>query len=277
MGRKIRQSGQREKAEKAVAAVTAVAVAEKKRVVVIDKTPGSEAHVKGAARLAEQISIIKGAAADVGLGFVRLGIALARVKREELWRFATPPAESFAAWAERELGYTRMSIGNLIAVGECGLPPESIGKLGPSVAYVVARAPDGQAREELLALAKRGRTLAELKGEAQKQRKARGIVPRSPGRPKKVAPEKPAPKAKGKLTLQVVDGGGNPRATLPEGKTPSAKRASVTEKLRPIFPPSTAGKKGCTGGRSYAVVLLDEIKLIITVDPVDETVTVERV
>lgn len=161
-----------------------------KKIEVIDKTKGSSAHTHDQKILESCEQEIRKASASIGHNFYRIGEELLVVQKSDLYRVGGH--ESFDSWLTQFFTFSKQSAYNMMAVARA-LDKETATRIGPSLAYVVARASDRDAQKELLKLAQDGATASELRQKAREQRAERNIVPKSPGRPvgsgKKIGPK----------------------------------------------------------------------------------------
>lgn len=154
-----------------------------KKVTVVDNTAVTETHEALVRKLRAAEHTIEACIRGIGEHYHTAGQALLTVREDKLYQ--ADGFRGFNAWLDsRKYTKTRQTAYNLIAVAE-NLTVEEAGKLAPTVGYIVARAPDREARRELLALVGRGATTRQIAETAKSQRADRGIESRSPGRPKK--------------------------------------------------------------------------------------------
>lgn len=158
----------------------------KKKVVVIDNTPGSKDYEKTKKEFHSLRDQIAQANKDIGAKFFELGAALKVVRDRELWKYEKG-YRSFTEFVDRDKscqGITRQTAYNMMAVAT-NLTRDQAVKFGPSVSYVISQATDEKAMKTLTKMASKGVSAKKLKEVAKQQRKAKGVVSRSPGRKKK--------------------------------------------------------------------------------------------
>lgn len=158
----------------------------KKKIKVIDNTPGSKDYEKTKKEFHSLREQIAQANKDIGAKFFELGAALKVVRDRELWKYEKG-YRSFTEFVDRDKsceGITRQTAYNMMAVAT-NLKREQAIKFGPSVSYVISQATDEKCMKTLTHMASKGASAKKLKEVAKQQRKAKGVVSRSPGRKKK--------------------------------------------------------------------------------------------
>lgn len=134
---------------------------------------------RGQAYQAAKIEIAR-CAHNIGASFFHLGKALKDVRDRDLWKEGE--AKSWTEFAKTIGGVTYATVCNLISVVE-NLDVATAARLGPTIAYAVARAPGEDCKSELIKLASQGATVKEVNRKATEQRKAAGT-----DRPRKAKP-----------------------------------------------------------------------------------------
>lgn len=134
----------------------------KKKMEIIDRTPGSKEWKKLNKKITTMKDTITNHHKQIAMSFYKLGELYIIIQKDTLWKFSDIKYKSFTEWCQKEVSCTRQTVYNLMTVVKT-LSEDQAVKLGQSLSYAVTKVSDKACRDELIQMTSQGASVTDIK------------------------------------------------------------------------------------------------------------------